>query len=92
MGGAAIDACGSPLPDDTLATCQASDAVLLAAIGGYKWDSNPPDMRPERGLLALRAGLGAFANLRPATVLPQARLTTHTLTTRFRRSRVKVEL
>lgn len=71
VGGAAIDACGSPLPDDTLATCQASDAVLLAAIGGYKWDTNPPDMRPERGLLALRAGLGAFANLRPATVLPQ---------------------
>lgn len=71
IGGAAIDAAGSPLPEETLAMCRESDAVLLAAIGGYKWDSNPPDMRPERGLLALRAGLGAFANLRPAVVLPQ---------------------
>eukprot|EP00850_Spirogloea_muscicola_P003602 SM000014S00390 [mRNA] locus=s14:996179:999431:- [translate_table: standard] len=71
IGGAALDAEGSPLPPATLDACRASDAVLLAAIGGYKWDSNPPHLRPERGLLGLRAGLGAFANLRPATVLLQ---------------------
>jgi 3-isopropylmalate dehydrogenase len=51
--------------------CRNSDAVLLAAIGGYKWDSLPRDLRPETGLLGLRAGLGLFANLRPATILPQ---------------------
>ena len=71
MGGVAIDATGTPLPDDTLATCRQSDAVLLAAIGGYKWDALPRHQRPETGLLALRAGLGLFANLRPATILPQ---------------------
>jgi 3-isopropylmalate dehydrogenase len=71
MGGAAIDATGNPLPDETLATCKDSDAVLLAAIGGYKWDSLPNSQRPERGLLGLRAGLGLFANLRPASILPQ---------------------
>jgi 3-isopropylmalate dehydrogenase len=71
VGGAALDAVGSPLPEETLEKCRGSDAVLLAAIGGYKWDNNPADLRPERGLLGLRAGLGAFANLRPATVLPQ---------------------
>ncbi|MGG6296208.1 3-isopropylmalate dehydrogenase [Leptolyngbya sp. AN02str] len=71
IGGAAIDATGGPLPDETLATCKASDAVLLAAIGGYKWDSLPNDIRPERGLLGLRAGLELFANLRPAQILPQ---------------------
>lgn len=71
IGGAAIDAAGSPLPDETLAACKASDSVLLAAIGGYKWDSLPSNDKPERGLLNLRAGLGAFANLRPAVVLPQ---------------------
>jgi len=71
LGGAAIDAAGSPCPDETLEKCRAGDAVLLSAIGGYKWDSNPPEMRPERGLLKLRAGLDAFANLRPAVVLPQ---------------------
>ena len=60
-----------PLPEATLETCKASDAVLLAAIGGYKWDSLPAALRPERGLLGLRAGLQAFANLRPATILPQ---------------------
>ena len=58
----------SPRP---LATCQASDAVLLAAIGGYKWDTLPAEQRPEQGLLGLRAGLGVFANLRPANILPQ---------------------
>jgi 3-isopropylmalate dehydrogenase len=71
MGGAAIDATGNPLPDETLAICRDSDAVLLAAIGGYKWDSLPNSQRPERGLLGLRAGLGLFANLRPASILPQ---------------------
>ena len=71
IGGVAIDAAGSPLPDETLATCKDSDAVLLAAIGGTKWDALPNDQRPERGLLGLRAGLGLFANLRPAQILPQ---------------------
>lgn len=71
MGGAAIDATGDPLPPETLATCRQSDAVLLAAIGGYKWDNLPRHLRPETGLLGLRAGLGLFANLRPAQILPQ---------------------
>ncbi len=71
IGGAAIDQAGSPLPDATLEQCRASDAVLLAAIGGYKWDNLPREMRPETGLLGLRAGLNLFANLRPATILPQ---------------------
>jgi 3-isopropylmalate dehydrogenase len=71
MGGAAIDATGSPLPEATLETCRGSDAVLLAAIGGYKWDTLPRNLRPETGLLGLRAGLGLFANLRPATIFPQ---------------------
>ena len=70
-GGLPIDATGTPLPADTLETCRQSDAVLLAAIGGYKWDALPRHQRPETGLLALRAGLGLFANLRPATILPQ---------------------
>lgn len=71
IGGAAIDATGNPLPDDSLKICQDSDAVLLAAIGGYKWDNLPRHQRPETGLLGLRAGLGLFANLRPAKILPQ---------------------
>jgi 3-isopropylmalate dehydrogenase len=71
IGGAAIDATGEPLPAETLETCRHSDAVLLAAIGGYKWDTLPNHLRPERGLLGLRAGLGLFANLRPAKILPQ---------------------
>jgi 3-isopropylmalate dehydrogenase len=71
IGGAAIDAKGEPLPADTLEMCRNSDAVLLAAIGGYKWDTLPRHLRPETGLLGLRAGLGLFANLRPATILPQ---------------------
>ncbi len=70
MGGAAIDATGEPLPDQTLEECLKSDAVLLAAIGGYKWDNLPRHQRPETGLLALRSGLKLFANLRPATILP----------------------
>lgn len=71
IGGAAIDATGEPLPPTTLEMCKDSDAVLLAAIGGYKWDSLPRHLRPETGLLGLRAGLGLFANLRPAKILPQ---------------------
>jgi 3-isopropylmalate dehydrogenase len=71
MGGAAIDSTGNPLPEETLEKCRNSDAVLLAAIGGYKWDNLPREQRPETGLLGLRAGLGLFANLRPATILPQ---------------------
>ena len=71
VGGASIDEFGTPLTDDTLDTCKASDAVLLASIGGYKWDSLPNAQRPEKGLLGLRAGLQVFANLRPATILPQ---------------------
>src|SRR3954453_10626641 len=66
FGGAAIDAHGTPLTDDTLAACRAADAVLLAAVGGPKWDTTDPAApRPEQGLLGLRKGLGLFANLRP---------------------------
>lgn len=71
IGGAAIDATGNPLPTETLEICRDSDAVLLAAIGGYKWDNLPRHQRPETGLLGLRAELGLFANLRPAQILPQ---------------------
>ncbi|KAI3442542.1 3-isopropylmalate dehydrogenase [Psidium guajava] len=71
MGGAALDLTGVPLPDETLSAAQQSDAVLLGAIGGYKWDNNEKHLKPETGLLQLREGLKVFANLRPATVLPQ---------------------
>ncbi|KAG9440279.1 hypothetical protein H6P81_020444 [Aristolochia fimbriata] len=71
VGGAAIDTAGVPLPDETLEAAKQSDAVLLGAIGGYKWDNNEQHLKPETGLLLLRKGLGVFANLRPATVLPQ---------------------
>ncbi len=71
IGGVAIDETGKPLPEETLKMCRSSDAVLLAAIGGYKWDNLPREQRPETGLLAIRAGLNLFANLRPATILPQ---------------------
>lgn len=71
IGGAAIAATGIPLPPETLQLCQGSDAVLLAAIGGPQWDALPAHLRPEQGLLGLRAGLDLFANLRPATILPQ---------------------
>jgi 3-isopropylmalate dehydrogenase len=71
IGGAAIDAVGEPLPAETLARCQDSDAVLLAAIGGYKWDTLPRHLRPETGLLGLRGGLELFANLRPAQIFPK---------------------
>jgi 3-isopropylmalate dehydrogenase len=66
FGGASIDALGTALTDETLAACQGADAVLLAAVGGPKWDSTDPNApRPEQGLLGLRKGLGLYANLRP---------------------------
>lgn len=68
MGGCAIDAYGLPLPEATLDACKKSDAVLMGAVGGPKWDGLPGSKRPEAGLLALRAGLGLYANLRPAVI------------------------
>ena len=66
FGGASIDAHGTALTDETLAACRGADAVLLAAVGGPKWDTTDPGApRPEQGLLGLRKGLGLFANLRP---------------------------
>ena len=70
MGGCSIDAYGTSLTDETLADCQSADAVLLGAVGGPKWDDPNAKDRPERGLLALRKGLGVFANLRPVKVHP----------------------
>ena len=71
IGGAAIDAKNDPFPQESLDQCRASDSVLLACIGGYKWDQNPRELRPESGLLKMRKEMGLFANLRPAKVLPQ---------------------
>jgi 3-isopropylmalate dehydrogenase len=71
VGGAAYDAYGDPLPAETLAAAKASDAVLLGAVGGPKWEPLHISKRPEKGLLGLRAGLGLFANLRPAILYPQ---------------------
>ena len=71
VGGAAIDAAGKPLPDATLDLALESDAVLFGAIGGPKWDKLERALRPETGLLALRSGLAAFANLRPVKVYPE---------------------
>jgi 3-isopropylmalate dehydrogenase len=70
-GGCAIDAKGKPLPEETLAGAKSSDAVLLGAVGGDKWDTLPSDMRPEKALLGLRGELGLFANLRPAVLFDQ---------------------
>ena len=70
IGGAAIDASGEPLPAETLAACQSANAVLLGAVGGPKWSDPNAPIRPEQGLLALRAGLGVYANLRPLKVHP----------------------
>src|SRR5580698_795194 len=71
FGGASIDAHGTALTDDTVAACKAADAVLLAAVGGPKWDTTDPSKpRPEQGLLGLRKSLGLFANLRPVRPLP----------------------
>ncbi|QIK36829.1 3-isopropylmalate dehydrogenase [Caldichromatium japonicum] len=71
VGGAAYDACGDPLPEETLAAAKSADAVLLGAVGGPKWEPLPIAKRPEKGLLGLRSGLGLFANLRPAVLYPQ---------------------
>ncbi|GMY08013.1 3-isopropylmalate dehydrogenase, chloroplastic [Fagus crenata] len=71
MKGAALDLTGVPLPAETLSAAKQSDAVLLGAIGGYKWDKNEKQLKPETGLLQLRAVLEVFTNLRPATVLLQ---------------------
>jgi 3-isopropylmalate dehydrogenase len=73
IGGVAIDATGSPLPEETLRLCKAADAVLLGAVGGPKWDTIDPSIRPERGLLGIRKELGLFANLRPASLFPELR-------------------
>jgi 3-isopropylmalate dehydrogenase len=70
IGGAAIDAEGTPLSDATLARARECQAVLLGAVGGPRWDALPVDKRPERGLLRIRKELGLFANLRPASVFP----------------------
>lgn len=70
-GGAAIDAVGRCLPEETVEICKSSDAVLLGAVGGPKWDTLPGDERPERALLGLRKALGLFANLRPAMVFDE---------------------
>ena len=71
IGGAAIDAVNDPFPDESLQQCLSSDSVLLSCIGGYKWDGNPRELRPETGLLKMRKEMGLFANLRPAKVLDQ---------------------
>lgn len=71
LGGIAIDETGEPLPPETLEAANRSDAVLLAAVGGPKWDNTDPDgKRPEQGLLGIRQGLGLFANLRPVHIFP----------------------
>ena len=71
IGGAAIDATGEPLPAETLAEAKQSEAVILGAVGGPKWDSLSMDKRPEKGLLKIRAGMDLFANLRPAMLYPE---------------------
>lgn len=71
MGGCAIDKWGDPLPKEMLEKCVRSDSVLLGAVGGNKWNDVPGDMRPEKGLLRLRAGMGVYSNNRPAKIWPQ---------------------
>ena len=71
VGGTAYDDCGTPLPETTLKLAQEADSVLLGAVGGYQWESLDIAVRPEKGLLGLRAGLELFANLRPAILYPQ---------------------
>ena len=70
MGGAAIDATGEPLPQETLEGCRKAQCVLLGAVGGPKWDGMPAELRPERALLDIRSALGLFTNLRPARLYP----------------------
>ncbi len=71
MGGCAIDKYGDPLPESELQKCVASDSVLLGAVGGNKWNDVPGNMRPEKGLLRLRAGMGVYSNNRPAKIWKQ---------------------
>lgn len=71
VGGAAYDACGKPLPEETLNKAREADAVLLGAVGGPKWDDLEPNHRPEKALLGLRYELGLFSNLRPALLYPE---------------------
>lgn len=71
IGGIALDRHNDPFPESTFEACKSADSVLLASIGGYKWDNNPRHLRPETGLLKMRKGLELFANLRPAKVIPQ---------------------
>ena len=71
LGGASIDAYGVPLTDETLAACNAADAVLMGSVGGPKWDNVPAAVRPEKGLLAIRKGMQVYANLRPCRIHPQ---------------------
>ncbi len=71
IGGVAIDAKGTPLPEETVEACKKADAVLLGAVGGPKWDTIDPAIRPEKGLLGIRKALGLFANLRPARLFPE---------------------
>jgi 3-isopropylmalate dehydrogenase len=71
IGGAAYDAAGSPLPENTIAACKASTGILLGAVGGPKWADIPVQHRPEQGLLAIRKALGLFANLRPVATMPE---------------------
>ena len=70
IGGCAIDACGEPLPKETVEGCLASDSVLLGAVGGPKWDNLPGNVRPEKALLGIRSAMGLFTNLRPAKLYP----------------------
>jgi 3-isopropylmalate dehydrogenase len=70
IGGVALDTTGDPLPAATIAACRQADAVLLGAVGGPKWDRNPADLRPEKGLLRIRAELGLYCNLRPVVTHP----------------------
>ena len=71
LGGAALDATGVPMPEDTLAKARESDAILLGAVGGPKWDAVDRSLRPEKGLLSIRSELELFGNLRPALLYPQ---------------------
>ncbi len=73
LGGIAIDETGVPLPEETVDACKKADAVLLGAVGGWKWDTLPGHLRPEAGLLGIRSALGLYANLRPARIFAPLR-------------------
>lgn len=70
VGGEAVDAYGNPLPEETIEVCEASDAILLGAVGGPKWDQQPSHLRPEKGLLSIRKHFDLFANIRPVKAIP----------------------